>query len=334
MKRIIVVMLCIVALSSSIFMLASCNEKQLLIVYLGDSIAEALAGPSPLSERERYGYYGVLGIRNNYIYRNRAVSGSRTFDLLAYIQRDDEDAKITRSLLSKADIIHISILGNDLLFADIGTLVVTALDGDFTGIDDLVAIAAEAIDGIISTLRSYNPNAALIFQNVYNPIHPGSMLLVNEIKDKMDAAGIPVEEYKEKGEIVLSRLNNVLVDYDKAHPGVIHIADAHKEFDRICTQSPEKGYNLQCNDGVHPSSYGHAVLADVTQEILEELGLAKKSTALKNYKNLRTEQLVRMYADTTINIKETKRQITKAKSCSEVTEIYFDATLGVIPKYF
>ncbi len=334
MKKIIVLMLCIVALSSSIFLLASCNEKQLLIVYLGDSIAEALAGPSPLSERERYGYYGMLGIRNNYIYRNRAVSGSRTFDLLAYVKCEDEDAKITQTLLKQADIIHISILGNDLLFADIGELLTTALENDFSGIDALVAIAANAVGETIATLRTYNPNATLIFQNVYNPIHPASMLLVDEIKDKMDAAGIPVEEYREKGEIILSRLNNVLVDYSTAHPGEIYIADAHKEFNRIFDQSSEKGIKLQCSDGVHPSSYGHAVLADLTQGILEELGLAKKSAALKNYKKLRLEQLERMYSSTTVNIKETKANIRKAKSCSEVTEAYFDATLGVVPKYF
>ncbi len=334
MKKIVAVLLCIAALSSSVFLFSSCNNSKPLIVYLGDSIAEALAGPSPLSERERYGYYGVLGVRNNYTYRNRAVSGSRSFDLLAYVQREDEDAKITQTLLRQADIIHISILGNDLLFSDIGALLVEAIDGDFSGINELTDIAYQSIEGIVETLRSYNSNAIIIFQNVYNPIYPDSKLLVDEIKDKMDAINVPVEEYKERGELILSRLNNVLVEYDSAHPGEILIADAHKEFNRICAQDAVKGISLQCSDGVHPSSYGHAVLADLTQEILEEQGLANKTIALRNYKKLRTEQLVRMYTDTAVDVNATKISIKKATSCAEVTEIYFDAISGAIPNYY
>ena len=36
-------------------------EEQKTILFLGDSIGEALAGPTPLTEREAYGYYGIIG---------------------------------------------------------------------------------------------------------------------------------------------------------------------------------------------------------------------------------------------------------------------------------
>ena len=64
--------------------LASCEKEQAsepekkLVLFLGDSIAEAFAGPSPLIERENYGYYGILGTINGYEYYNRAVSGYQT----------------------------------------------------------------------------------------------------------------------------------------------------------------------------------------------------------------------------------------------------------------
>ena len=50
-------------------------EGKIHIVFLGDSIAEGIAGMRPVSERERDAYYGVLGIRNGYDFKNRAISG-------------------------------------------------------------------------------------------------------------------------------------------------------------------------------------------------------------------------------------------------------------------
>jgi lysophospholipase L1-like esterase len=335
MKKFVVSFLCIVAVISSLFLFGGCNNKEpLLIVYLGDSIAEALAGPSPLSEREHYGYYGVIGIRNEYTYRNRAVSGSRSADLLRYIQKDDEDARILRTLLKDADIIHISILGNDLLLSDLSGILIAALDEDYTKVDQIVENARENISGIVSTLREYNSHGVIIFQNVYNPIHPDSLLLNEEMHAAMEERGVAPEEYKVYGDIILNKVNGVLDEYAEAHPGEIQIINAQARFNEICDEFPERGLRLQCHDGVHPSSYGHAVLADLCQELLEELELADKATALKNYKSLRIEQLTRMYKGTSVNVRSVKAQIKKAKSCEEVTNIYFDATAGVTPNYF
>lgn len=334
MKRVIACLLCIAGLVSSIFFFGGCNSKPLLIVYLGDSIAEALAGPSPLSEREKYGYYGVIGICNNYIYRNRAISGSRSIDMLEYIKQEDEDAKVTRSLLKEADIIHISILGNDLLLSNLGDIMRAALEGDYTEADNIIAQSRVAVAEIIAVLRSYNKHAAIIFQNVYNPIKPGSLMLDKEMDEAIAERNMSPEEFKGYGEIVLDRLNGILVDYADEHPGEIHIIDTKTKFNEITEQNSERGERLIGSDGIHPSSYGHAVVSDLAQTLLEELGLANKKQALKKYKELRLEQLVRMYADTTVDVAATKKAIKSANNCEDVTNIYFDAIADVIPNYF
>ena len=88
------------------------------IVYLGDSIAEGILGASPLGLRHEYAYANVLGRRNDYQYYNHSVSGHLTKDLLAILQNEDLDYDGARGLLlhvKEADVIHISILGNDVL---------------------------------------------------------------------------------------------------------------------------------------------------------------------------------------------------------------------------
>lgn len=88
------------------------------ILFLGDSIAEGIAGPSPLEQRNDYAYYGILGQINGYTYNNRAISGNLTGDFLAYISREDIDAYATNTLIRQADIICVSISGNDMLFSN------------------------------------------------------------------------------------------------------------------------------------------------------------------------------------------------------------------------
>lgn len=65
MKKKTFIAIFLIIIFSITFIFTSCgkdeDEKRLSIVYLGDSIAEAVLGPSPICERERYGYFAVLG---------------------------------------------------------------------------------------------------------------------------------------------------------------------------------------------------------------------------------------------------------------------------------
>ena len=105
MKRKFIGFLLIVALVATMaFSLVACNpnavDDRYTIVYLGDSIAEALIGPSPLSERDNYGYYAIVGKTNGFKYYNHSVSGHKTSTgivsgdgLWEMINKDDQNTK-------------------------------------------------------------------------------------------------------------------------------------------------------------------------------------------------------------------------------------------------
>lgn len=125
--------------------LVACNDPttpKKTIVYLGDSIAEALIGPSPISERDNYGYYALVGKANDYVYYNHSVSGHKTSDGMTgngmkgmfydfdndeweyKLRTEDKDANMFTTHVKQADIIHISILGNNALQYDLGWLMI------------------------------------------------------------------------------------------------------------------------------------------------------------------------------------------------------------------
>lgn len=316
------------------FLLVGCNEKEKVhVIFLGDSIGEGIAGMRPVSERERDAYYGVLGIRNGYDFKNRAISGSKSGDLLAYIQREDEGIRMTQSLIRTADIIHVSILGNDLLLSDIGRLITSVANNDYKHINSIVSNAESNIAQIVEILKGYNSDALLIIQTVYNPIYEGNTLISEQSRAALAELGIYEDQYRELAGNIVEMVNAVVHDYLEAHPGAFYIADGYKAFDDIYNEDPVRGKKLIFVDDAHPSAEGHGIMADINQTILEETGYANARTALKNYKEMRIAQLERLYSDT-VDVKAVSKTINKAKSCAEITEIYFSAIYEKLPDYY
>lgn len=332
-RKALIVLLCLIILLSAFAVFSGCEEQEKMqIVYLGDSIAEAILGPSPLIERERYGYYAVLGQINDYYYYNRSVSGHQTAQMLELINRKDAGAQRTITLIKTADIIHISIIGNDLLQRNVGEMVMDLMDGETEYVDNLLALSKQNIYSIIDRLQELNPDAVIIMQTVYNPISPESTLFNAETRAKLTARGIGSDQYREIGKLLIERMNQVIRDYKKDNPDDIELVDVYAAFDKIATANLELGKKLIYSDFVHPSNEGHAVIADATQEKLEELGLADHRLALKKYKNLRISQLENIYSNS-VDVKSVKKQIKAAKDISEVTNLYFRATDGKTPVY-
>lgn len=341
-KKIIASVLCVVLLACCAAALAACNNdggtaEKTEIVYLGDSIAEGILGASPLGLRHEYAYANVLGRRNDFEYYNHSVSGHLTKDLLALLNNDlDYDG--ARGLIlhvQEADIIHVSILGNDLLQdMSMNDVVLEAAQGLYTIIDGIAETAYENITGIVARIRELNPDATLIFQNVYNPLSEKSTLVDEEtratLKEEYDTDS---EDFRQLGAGILDRLNGVLDRYLAEHPGAFIVADAQAEFDRIFAEDYERGKDLIYPDYIHPSNEGHAVLADLTQGILEANGLADASAALAEYKTMRKNVLDNYFDGIAADIDGVKAAIDAAADCAAVTEAFFDATRGLTPDY-
>ncbi len=329
-KKVIVTLLITAVVASLCLCAAGCDKEPLLIVYLGDSIGEGIAGISPVSERERNAYYGIIGIRNEYEFRNRAVSGHQTKDMLEIIKREDEDVKMTRTLLTDADIIHVSILGNDLLLEDLGQLIIDAVNEDFTTLNTILEKSEANFAEIIETLRGYNPDATLMIQTLYNPVFEDCDLISAATREVLDEMEIPESEYRGYGAILLDRLNAIITDYLAAHSNAYIIIDVKTEFERIYQEDAARGAGLVFVDSIHPSNEGHAVIADLIQSKLETLKLAKSKLAVPNYQALRKEQLARLYGEN-VDVAAISAAIDACKSCAEITSVYFEAVNGLEP---
>lgn len=341
-KKIIASVLCVVLLACCAAALAACNNdgetaEKTEIVYLGDSIAEGILGASPLGLRHEYAYANVLGRRNDFEYYNHSVSGHLTKDLLALLNNDlgYDGARGLILHVQEADIIHVSILGNDLLQdMSMNDVVLEAAQGLYTIIDGIAETAYENITGIVARIRELNPDATLIFQNVYNPLSENSTLVDEETRATLAAEHDTYpEDFRQLGAGILDRLNGVLDRYLAEHPGAFIVADAQAEFDRIFVEDYERGKDLIYPDYIHPSNEGHAVLADLTQGILEEQGLANASAALAEYKTMRKNMLDNYFDGIAADIDGVKAAIDSAADCSAVTEAFFDATRGLTPDY-
>ena len=412
-NKILVTIVCLLLVVCLAVGLTSCNKnkqqpedkKVNSIVFLGDSICEGVAGPSPLQERVNYSYYGILGQINGIEAHNRSVSGYLTKHLLDYISRDDpnyepslpnqpevnvETASLTQSLIRTADVIHISILGNDLLQFDFPIMmlelaareiygedayksanavvqiynqprfqnyaVIPPLEDDFDepgpgyGIalyNYAISNAQSNINKIVDKLKSLNPNALIIFQNVYNPIDEHAELVSQELKDYLymldnDKFNFANDETRATAVANLRRVAGDMIwgldsTLDQAaNAGKITIADAFHTFDAIYNANHAIGEELIHIDGVHPSDFGHAVLAQMNQELLaSKFSNINMDTAVAGYKALRCEQLERMYKNqtkesTTFPLDAVKTDINSKTNMHDITMSYFNAIFNGI----
>ena len=365
-KKVIAALLVIALLACCVAALAACNknegERKTEIVYLGDSIAEGILGASPLGLRHEYAYANVIGRRNDYTYYNHSVSGHLTKDLRAILENEDLDYDRARGLLlhvSEADIIHISILGNDVLQdrmdgafetepITMHNIILEAAEDEYTSIDRVLngdtvggvttAGSVENIKAIVDALRRLNPDALIIFQSVYNPIMDVDTPLIKQgTRDALEAAGfeITLDSLHRLGDLLIERLNSALdaVLAMDGYADAFVIADGHAAFNSVYAADPSRAKDLIYPDGIHPSNEGHAVLADLTQGILEERGLADKDSALQAYKTMRKDLLTDYFAGTSVDTAAASAAIDGAADCAAVTEAFFDATRGVTPDY-
>ena len=347
-KKLILITACFMALVITACFFASCENKdggkenvdnsETKIIVLGDSIGEGILGPTPVIERDSYSYLGVVGQINGFTYRNRAISGHKSGQLLEYISREADDtayAPITH--IMEADVIVVSILGNDLLQVGFSQYVMKALEtpADYTEVDALLDESYSNIEGIVARIKELNPDAELLIQTVYNPMYPGSTTMGAKDKQKVIEAHPEVteEDFYNIAGLLINRLNNVLYRYLVLHPGAFSILDVNGKFDGLYRADSNRLDRLIYPDCVHPSNEGHAVIAGLLQEKLEDLGIADHDYAIANYKTLRKDQLDRLYKDSEVDVKAAKKAIDKASTYDAITKAYFDAIDGVTPNY-
>ena len=233
-KRILALLLSVVLLFGLVTVAAAADRPFYLV--LGDSIAfgSGLANP-------REAVYGkVVADTNGYDYANYAVPGHTTANLMKRMENET-----VRDAIARADIISISIGGNNFLLGNLNALLFDGIvKQDYTKLDEIAAGFLADLDTIVTTIRTQNQRAAIVLQTLYNP-----------------QTGYIGDVYQQGA----NRLNQALRTYDAAHPGAILIADvgaALTDSDRDFAE-----------DRIHPSAVGNEKIARVVLQTLKDNGL-------------------------------------------------------------
>ena len=207
------------------------NERPFYLV-LGDSIAYG----SGISNSREACYGKIVADTNGYDYSNHAIPGHTTNNL---INRLKEETVIND--LKKADIISISIGGNDFLMSNlIGLMFDSIVKGDYRIADGFYTNFCE----IVRIINSYNPDAVILMQTIYNP-----------------QTGYIGEAYQQGAD----RLNAAMRRYEAENPGEIVLVD-------VAAALGDDALNY-ADDEIHPSAQGNEIIAEVILDKLCELEL-------------------------------------------------------------
>ena len=211
-------------------------------VVLGDSISAGEGATDPANA-----YARLIAGEKGFDLANFAVGGHTSTDLLNILAENADAVQAIKD----ADIINLSIGGNDLLTANVITLVLRLLFlGDVTAADEYIASFAENFAVIVPKIRALNPDALFIVQTLYN---------------SMEGVPLVADAY----ETAIVKLNAVYTDYLAEYPGAYVLADVYAAF---------KGREgLVFRDRIHPSDAGHEKIAEVLTAKID--GTAPPETA-------------------------------------------------------
>ena len=216
------------------------NEKPFYLV-LGDSIAFG----SGLTNSREACYGKIVADTNGYEYVNHSIPGHTTTNL---INRLNEEAVI--SDLKKADIISISIGGNDFLMSNlIGLMFDSIVKADYTEYDRIAEGFYTNFCKIVEIINSHNADAVILMQTLYNP-----------------QSGYLRAPYQEGAD----RINAAIERYNTENPGEIVIVEVGKALgDDMANYA---------DDEIHPSAAGNEIIAKVILDKLYELNLGSNTT--------------------------------------------------------
>ena len=212
-------------------------EKPTLLVMLGDSIAAGYG----VQRSQRYGY--IVADRMGWEYWNYAVSGSQTSGLLDKLL----NSYPTQNAVRNADIIHISIGGNDLVLTPEGSIdllfLTTLLGMQATPqLDAKIAVAVNNFNQSISKIRELNPNALItVLKNIipsFGPlgvVHNAAAFAIDRLTAAMFASHTDLLIINGRAHFLASDTDYFLPDFIHLSPlGHSHLAkifyDTYNEF--------------------------------------------------------------------------------------------------------
>lgn len=238
LKKIIAIILTVTFCIGIISVSAGAKEK-LNYLLLGDSIAEGFGITNP----DEASYGKIIADTNGYNYKNDAIMGRNSVGLVNHLTNDEEYINDVKW----ADIISVSIGGNDFLLDHAALLIVEGIIfNDYSKFDKIGETFYENFSKSMDRIHEINPNAKILVQLLYTSW-------------TFDFARKP---YKQAAK----RINDAIIKYVEENPQNIYVVDTSEVFDgrRDCIST----------DTIHPNAQGNIELAKAVQSKLCESGLA------------------------------------------------------------
>ncbi len=239
MKKLTAIILCMAIVLWSFGLCASAQTEKPFYLVLGDSIAYG----SGLANAKEACYGKIVADTNDYEYVNYAVPGHTTTNLINRLSK-----KEVIEAVEKADIISISIGGNDFLMNNlIGLMFDSIVKNDHIQFDKIAESFYKNFSTIIDIINTHNEDAVILMQTLYNP-----------------QSGYLRPPYQQAAD----RLNAAIERYSKENPGEIVIVD-------VGTALGDDPANF-AGDDIHPSVKGNEIIAKLILEKLYEMKLGKE----------------------------------------------------------
>ena len=243
MKKLLSLLLCAALLFAAAA--PACAAGRPLYVVLGDSIAygSGLANP-------REAVYGrIVADTDGFDYENFAVPGHTTQNLLRRLENDSVKAAV-----AQAEIVNISIGGNNFLLGDLGGLMYDGIvTRDTARFDEIAAGVYEDLGAVLDAIRALNPGAAVVLQTIYNP-----------------QTGYVGEVYQ----LGADRINAAIRTFAEEHPGEVLVAEVAAALTDADADFAE--------DRIHPSAAGNEKIARVVLKTLFDNGLGAETEPVVN----------------------------------------------------
>lgn len=222
--------------------------QKMKYVVLGDSIAEGVGADFfGIISGYKNGFANKVVDKKGYELKNHAASATTSDDLL-YAVKNNEGIQ---NDIKTADVISISIGGNDVMGDNLLSVAVNTLIDRPEKVDDIVGNLRFNHMVIIDRIRQLNPDAVIFVQNLYNPM------------------GDPLKDTYQK---VIKKVNVVFSEYLEKNPSAYYLLDLEAAF------KGESDYIAW--DLTHPSKKGHVKIAEMIilqLDTLEQQGKLKAS---------------------------------------------------------
>ncbi len=227
------------------------DGEGLNFLVLGDSISEGFG----VENSDEAGYARIVADTDGYDYLNYSRVATDTSDLISRLESKEEIINAVK----EADIINLSIGSNNYLANDdVVMITVGALFGtNDKQLDEIAQWIYEDYLKIIDKLRALNPDAVLIFDNVYCSWEGLGRIPFNK---------------------AVVRVNAALDKAKEARPG---------EFEVFDLASVINGHGeLVADDSTHPNAKGNVEIARAMLLFLKELGLGEKTEPVVNHEGI------------------------------------------------